>query len=139
MLIVTLQSGEILENDDRPGLYFSSFWNFLSGGFARATALKEIERVGQASIQVAQAKQSGMIQSYFRMAPMPVEGHPCAHVPEAMFLRDIASPSFTRFSFPSTVRLPYLPVPLKGTLFIGALGSSEIMTSVVVFGPGDVG
>ena len=43
-----------------------------------------MDRVGQASMQVPQAKQSGNVRSRFRMAPMTVEGQEVAHCSQAM-------------------------------------------------------
>ena len=54
-------------------IYF--FVNFPSGGLALLPVARRMDFVGQASIQVPQAKQSGMVLSRFRIAPITVEGH----------------------------------------------------------------
>ena len=50
------------------------WWNFPSGGRPRLPVASCIEPVGQTSIQLPQAKQSGIILSCFRIAPITVDG-----------------------------------------------------------------
>ena len=50
------------------------WWNLPSGGRPRLPVASCIEPVGQTSMQLPQAKQSGIILSCFRIAPITVEG-----------------------------------------------------------------
>jgi len=51
------------------------FVNLPSGGLALLPVARRMDFVGQASMQVPQAKQSGMVLSRFRIASITVDGH----------------------------------------------------------------
>ena len=62
---------------------FSSL-NFPAGGLFRLPDSKWIDWVGQVSMQVLHAKQSGVTCSCFRMAFITVQGQALAHASQAI-------------------------------------------------------
>jgi hypothetical protein len=63
---------------------FVRFLNLSWGGLARDPSSQEIEFVGHVVMHVAHAKQSGIMRSRLRMAPITVEGQALAHASQAM-------------------------------------------------------
>ena len=64
--------------------YYASPLNLPTGGLVRLPAVRETELVGQTSMQVPHAKQSGIIRSRLNMAPITVDGQALAHDSQAM-------------------------------------------------------
>jgi hypothetical protein len=58
--------------------------DFPSGGLTRFPAARQTESVGHTSMQLAQAKKSGMTFSHFKMAFITVEGYAFAHTSQVM-------------------------------------------------------
>ena len=61
-----------------------SISNFPSGGISRLPEARLTESVGQTSMQLAQAKQSGITLSRLRIAFMTVDGQALEHASQAM-------------------------------------------------------